>query len=62
MDLTDVSIVFEDNACNVETEIITSDMMQEYFMDLLLYIKEYRFDDFPASFNCRVSCTPIDRY
>lgn len=65
LDLTDVSIVFEDNAGNVETEIITSDMMQEYFMDLLLYIKEYRFDDFPASFNCRVSCTPkidIDPY
>ena len=65
LDLTDVSIVFEDNAGNVETEIITSDMMQEDFTDLLLYIKEYRFDDFPASFNCRVSCTPkidIDPY
>ncbi len=65
LNLTDVSIVFEDNEGNVETEFLTLDNVQEHYVNMYEYIKEYRFNDFPASFNCKVNCTPktdIDPY
>lgn len=65
LNLTDISVDFYDNKGNIETELITFDNTQEEYLELRLFVKEYRFDDFPASFNCKVRCTPktdIDPY
>lgn len=65
LNLTDISVDFYDNKGNIETELITFDNTQEEYVELRLFVKEYRFDDFPASFNCKVRCTPktdIDPY